>query len=150
MTLGPIARRLATSLRCAREAVGAVALLTAVGVALPAARLCPTPRTSRAARDGRVAPPAARGEKLTAVPNSPSVTACVTAGNVVIAGTRRDEKQPLWFTSASNPSAGWKRSDEAICQGTVCRGPNQLAYDPVHRVVYAANWGAGLWRYVAE
>lgn len=92
----------------------------------------------------------AKGTPLTAIPESPSVTAFVVAGDLVIAGNAREGQRPLWKTSAAAPETGWQQFEQDICKGTLCRGPNQLAYDPTHRVVYAANWGAGLWRYVLE
>jgi hypothetical protein len=30
------------------------------------------------------------------------------------------------------------------------RGPYQMAYDPVHHIIYSASIGAGLWRMVTE
>jgi hypothetical protein len=30
------------------------------------------------------------------------------------------------------------------------RGANQVAYDSAHHIVYAANWGNGLWRLVTR
>lgn len=40
----------------------------------------------------------------------------------------------------------WTAMPDEGCE----RGANMLAYDPVHRVVYSANWTAGLWRFVLE
>ncbi len=93
----------------------------------------------------------AGGASLEPIPNSPGVSSMITVGNLVIAGTGRDEKRPLWTTTADDPTT-WTQVTEEICSttSTVCRGPNQFAYDPIHKVIYAANWGAGLWRYVVE
>jgi hypothetical protein len=33
---------------------------------------------------------------------------------------------------------------------TITRSPNEMAYDPVHHVIYSVNWGAGMWRLVTE
>ena len=35
---------------------------------------------------------------------------------------------------------------DMICNGSVCRGANEMAVDYVTHVIYAANWGSGLWR----
>ncbi len=92
----------------------------------------------------------AKGDSLQVLPGSPFVTTFVAAGDLVFAGTGRDDKQPLFVTAANDPT-GWQRMTQDICAPNgVCRGPAGLAYDPVHEVIYAANWGAGLWRYVIK
>ncbi|HKY36651.1 MAG TPA: hypothetical protein VJN18_11965 [Polyangiaceae bacterium] len=87
--------------------------------------------------------------KLEVLPNSPLITALITDGETVFAGNARNDRRPLWTTPVANPG-GWSQASQEICRGDVCRGPNNFAYDPVHNVVYAANWGTGLWRYVIK
>jgi photosystem II stability/assembly factor-like uncharacterized protein len=93
----------------------------------------------------------AKGVKPEPIPDSPKVAAFVTAGDVVVAGGGGLVMRPLHTAPTSDPTT-WTRGEQDICGATsgVCRGPNQLAYDPIHKVVYSANWGAGLWRYVLE
>jgi hypothetical protein len=87
--------------------------------------------------------------KLTALPNSPTVTALVTDGKSLYVGSSREGPHQLWTAPLSDTS-NWTQTADSICKGDVCRGPNEMAYDPMHHVVYAANWASGLWRLVTE
>jgi hypothetical protein len=66
------------------------------------------------------------------------------------------------YTAPSGPDAGtnsqdtgvftmpvggssWTRMSDPTCTGATCNGPAQAAYDPVHHLVYTANWLAGVW-----
>lgn len=91
----------------------------------------------------------AAGKPLTMLPNSPTVTALVTDGKTLYVGSSRDGEHQLWTASLGDTSK-WTQTTDRICKGEVCRGPNEMAYDPVHHVVYAANWASGLWRLVTE
>jgi hypothetical protein len=86
---------------------------------------------------------------VTALPNSPTVTALVTDGKTLYVGSSREGPHQLWSAPLSDTSK-WTQTTESICKGDVCRGPNEMAYDPVHHVVYAANWATGLWRLVTH
>jgi hypothetical protein len=87
--------------------------------------------------------------KVTPIEGSPTVTALVSDGENLYVGSSRDGEHQLWSASLADTST-WHPATESICTGKVCRGPNEMAYDPVHHVVYAANWAAGLWRYVTK
>jgi hypothetical protein len=78
--------------------------------------------------------------------NSPLITALISDGATVFAGNAREARRPLWSAPVSEPTA-WTNAPEEVCRGAVCRGPNTFAYDPERRLIYAANWAAGLWRY---
>ncbi len=80
---------------------------------------------------------------------SPTVTALVTDGKSLFVGSSRDGEHQLWTAPLSDPTK-WTQTTDKICKGTICRGPNEMALDPVHHVVYAANWATGLWRLVIE
>ncbi|HYJ08157.1 MAG TPA: hypothetical protein VEX18_04095, partial [Polyangiaceae bacterium] len=96
-------------------------------------------------------PPFEVGTSHTVMPleGSPTVTSLVTDGKSLFVGSSREGEHQLWSAALADTGT-WKQTADTICNGTVCRGPNAMAYDPVHRVVYAANWGSGLWRYVVE
>ncbi len=64
-------------------------------------------------------------------------------------GSSRDGEHQMWTAPLSDTSK-WTQTTDKICKGTICRGPNEMAYDPVHHAVYAANWATGLWRLVVE
>lgn len=91
----------------------------------------------------------AASKPLTMLPNSPTVTALVTDGKNLFVGSSREGPHQLWTASLADTSQ-WTQTTDTICTGEVCRGPNEMAYDPVHHVVYAANWASGLWRLVTE
>ncbi len=111
------------------------------------------------AGDGHVwSSPAAAGDppfelgtskQVKQLPNSPLVASFVSDGVTLFAGSNREGEQPMWTMPLSDPS-GWKQMPDKICGAKQCRGPNQMAYDPVHHIIYSANWGAGLWRYVIK
>jgi hypothetical protein len=96
-------------------------------------------------------PPFQIGTSHTVMPidGSPTVTALVTDGESLFVGSSRDGEHQLWSASLADTST-WHQTTDSICNGTLCRGPNAMAYDPIHHVVYAANWGTGLWRYVVK
>lgn len=91
----------------------------------------------------------AAAKPLTMLPNSPTVTALVSDGKNLYVGSSRDGAHQLWTASLGDTSK-WTQTTDDICTGEVCRGPNEMAYDPVHHVVYAANWASGLWRLVTR
>jgi hypothetical protein len=96
-------------------------------------------------------PPFAVGTSHTVMPleGSPTVTALVTDGKSLFVGSSREGEHQLWSAALADTGT-WTQTTDTICNAAVCRGPNAMAYDPVHHVVYAANWATGLWRYVVE
>ena len=91
----------------------------------------------------------ATSHTVTPLANSPTVTALVTDGKSLFVGSSRDGEHQLW-TAPLSDTTKWTQTTDKICAGDICRGPNEMAYDPVHHVVYAANWATGLWRLVVE
>jgi photosystem II stability/assembly factor-like uncharacterized protein len=78
------------------------------------------------------------------VPDSPNVF-MVLATDTHLIGARPGFGRMEYFTIAAlSDLSHW-----TVMPQETDRGPNQMAYDPVHRIVYAANWGAGIWRLTA-
>jgi hypothetical protein len=78
------------------------------------------------------------------VPNGPAVTQIISDG-VSLFGSDNLGQPPFWTAPLSDPTS-WTQMPDSICANGICRGSNELAYDPVNHIVYSANWGAGLWR----
>jgi hypothetical protein len=91
---------------------------------------------------------------LSMLSHSPGVTFLVDDGVSLFASPSYGYDAQEFFTAPlSNPSS-WTKMPDSICGsmvgGPACRGANEMAYDDVHHVVYAANWHAGLWRLVTR
>jgi hypothetical protein len=84
---------------------------------------------------------------VTPIMNAPQGTQIIDDGVNLYASTSTNP--PFWKAPLSNTTA-WTHMTDAICMNNVCRGSNEVAYDAVHHVIYAANWGAGLWRLVTR
>jgi hypothetical protein len=82
------------------------------------------------------------------IANAPQGTQILDDGVDVYASTM-SQTSPFWKAALADTTS-WTHMPDAICRGSVCRGANQMAYDAVHHVIYAANWGAGLWRLVTR
>jgi hypothetical protein len=52
---------------------------------------------------------------------------------------------PYWSAPLTDLT-NWTQTTTPV----VGRSPNQMAYDPVHHVIYSANWNAGWWRLVTR
>jgi hypothetical protein len=87
------------------------------------------------------------GANLAPIAGTPhQIISLITDGKRVYAGRGYfDLTQPYW-SAPLDDLAHWTQ----MATPTISRAPNQMAYDPVHHVIYSANWGAGFWRYVAE
>jgi hypothetical protein len=79
--------------------------------------------------------------------NSPQGTAIVDDGVNVYTSTATSP--PFWKAPLSNTTS-WTQMPDTICNGSVCRGSSEMAYDATHHVIYSANWGSGLWRLVTR
>jgi hypothetical protein len=91
-----------------------------------------------------------KSKMITKLANSPNANVLVTDGVSIYAGpTPGTVNQPYWTAPLSDPTS-WTHMPDKICGHLGCRGPNQMAYDPNHHVIYSANWGAGLWRLVTR
>jgi hypothetical protein len=80
------------------------------------------------------------------LPGSPNnVVAMVSDGERLYAGRLGFDRQRFYFSAPLDDLTSWTQLELETT-----RGPNQMAYDPVHHVVYSANYGAGLWRFVSR
>jgi hypothetical protein len=79
--------------------------------------------------------------------NAPQGTQIIDDGVDVYAST--GQGMPFWKAPLVDTTS-WTQMPDMICMRGVCRGANQMAYDPTHHIIYAANWGAGLWRLVTR
>jgi hypothetical protein len=57
---------------------------------------------------------------------------------------------PSFSTAPLSNTTSWTTMPDQICMGSVCRGTNEMDYDPVNHIVYSANLGSGLWRLVTR
>ncbi len=74
------------------------------------------------------------------------IVSLITDGKRVFAGRGYfNLTQPYWSASLTDLTK-WTQ----MVTPTITRSPNQMAFDPVHHVIYSANWRAGLWRLVTE
>jgi photosystem II stability/assembly factor-like uncharacterized protein len=91
-----------------------------------------------------------KSKMITKLANSPNANVLVTDGVNIYAGpTPGTVMQPYWTAPLSDPT-NWTHMPDQICGHLGCRGPNEMAYDPNHHVIYSANWGAGIWRLVTQ
>jgi hypothetical protein len=68
----------------------------------------------------------------------------------VIGGDNPQAHGP-WYTVAENGGTRWTAfNDQTPCGSGKCNGPVQMAYDPVDRSIYSANWDSGVWRLTQE
>jgi len=80
---------------------------------------------------------------------SPQVTQIIDDG-VSLYGISNLGNGASFWKAPLGAKSPWVEMPDKICAGTVCRGSNELAYDPVNHIVYSANWGSGLWRLVTR
>src|SRR5262249_29479599 len=83
------------------------------------------------------------GASWTKIDGSPKTTVIIDDGVSLFASQGWTDNNPVYTANLKSPDA-WT---QMMHPG---RGPNQLAYDSQHHVVYAANWGNGLWRLVTR
>ncbi len=51
-----------------------------------------------------------------------------------------------WYTAREDGSTAWSGvGTTTTCDNAVCNGPVQMAYDATNRLMYSANWDAGVW-----
>jgi hypothetical protein len=83
------------------------------------------------------------GKTWTKIDGSPRTTVIIDDGMSLFASGSWADANPVYTSMVSN-SATWTNMKHTG------RGANQLAYDAGHHIVYAANWGNGLWRLVTR
>ncbi len=83
------------------------------------------------------------GSAWTAIPSSPPAVTVIDDGANLIASTA--DGPPFW-TAKITDSSSWTHLDTP----TIKSGSNELAYDPVHHVVYSAQFDQGLLRMVTR
>jgi hypothetical protein len=87
---------------------------------------------------------------VTGLSKAPPSTVIIDDGlNLYATNTAGDDSQPVWTAPLAAPTT-WKQMPDKMCNGSTCRGSNEMAYDAVHHVIYSASWGAGLWRLVSQ
>jgi hypothetical protein len=86
------------------------------------------------------------GSTITKVTNGVHASVVINDGVNLFASYAWDYGgQPYYTAKVSNPNV-WTHMPSPKCG----RGPNQMAIDTVHHIVYSANWGAGLWRLISR
>jgi hypothetical protein len=83
------------------------------------------------------------GQTWTKIDGSPRTTVVLDDGISLYASASWADSNPE-YTAKLNAPATWTQMKHTG------RGANQLAYDKSHHIVYAANWGNGLWRLVTR
>ena len=86
------------------------------------------------------------GQTWTKLAGSPRASVITNDGTSLIASYGGTTAHPAYIASLTNVTQ-WTNMTDSPDMG---RGANQLAYDPVHHIVYAADWAAGLWRVVTK
>jgi hypothetical protein len=87
------------------------------------------------------------GSAFEKIEGSAKVTVMISDGTNLYGGYAWNyDGNPMYSAPLSN-LATWTQNTTAPSMG---RGPYQMAYDPVHHVIYSASIGAGLWRMVTE
>jgi hypothetical protein len=85
------------------------------------------------------------GAAWTPIPGSPDNASSMTVTRShLLLGRDNFTSEPHFWMAPLNDLGSWTRVPY-----DTSRGPNQMAYDPVNNLVYAANFGAGLHRLVA-
>ena len=79
----------------------------------------------------------------TKIDGSPRTTVILDDGVSLYASISWADANPEYTAKLSAPTT-WTQMKHTG------RGANQLAYDKTHHIVYAANWGNGLWRLVTR
>jgi hypothetical protein len=74
---------------------------------------------------------------------APPASVIVDDGEHLISSYAYSKEEVFTWAPLDDPE-NWTPMPDDGCE----RGANMMAYDPVNGVVYSANWGAGLWRYV--
>ncbi|HEV8246910.1 MAG TPA: hypothetical protein VGP93_14125 [Polyangiaceae bacterium] len=86
------------------------------------------------------------GASWTKIDGSPHVTVITNDGDHLIASNGGTDPHPMWMADVGAVNT-WTQMTDTPDMG---RGANQMAYDPVHHIVYSADWAAGLWRMVSQ
>jgi hypothetical protein len=83
------------------------------------------------------------GSMWTKIAGSPRSTVVIDDGTNLFCSLSWAQDNPVFTAKVAAP-ATWTQMMQSG------RGANQLAYDSAHHLVYAANWGNGLWRLVTQ
>jgi hypothetical protein len=87
------------------------------------------------------------GSVFTEVAGSQNVTTMISDGTKLYGGNAWNYGgNPMYSASLDNLGT-WTQNTTSPAMG---RGPYQMAYDPVHHLIYSASIGSGLWRMVTE
>jgi hypothetical protein len=78
------------------------------------------------------------------IPGSPKSSVLIHDGDTLFSSHPYGGEMPVWFADLDDTTS-WTNM-----QQNTGRGANQLAYDSVHHILYAANWQPGLWRLVTK
>jgi len=80
------------------------------------------------------------------VPNAPRASGVLGDGTNLYAVFQNDYSGQPFHTAKESDPTKWSQ----VQTPTIKQGGGSLAYDPDHRVLYGACWGAGLWRGVTQ
>jgi photosystem II stability/assembly factor-like uncharacterized protein len=88
-------------------------------------------------------PPGLLGSSWKQIPNSPQAVVIIDDGVNLIAAAANG---PPFYTATITDGTTWTQMSTPIIHD----GSNQLAYDPIHHIVYSAEFGNGLLRLVTR
>jgi hypothetical protein len=86
------------------------------------------------------------GHAWSSIPGSPKASGITSDGTNLYASFYNDFSGKPMFTALQSAPTKWSNMPTPTLQ----HGAGFVAYDPDHHVLYAAFFGAGLWRYVVK
>jgi hypothetical protein len=84
------------------------------------------------------------GLKWTPIEGSPNTNLTIDDGVNLYATNAWDSSGRPFYTAPLSDLSKWTNMESPV----ISRGSNMFAFDKKNKVLYAANWGAGLWRLV--
>jgi hypothetical protein len=85
------------------------------------------------------------GASWSVVVNAPTLTT-VGDGTRLYTESFNQTSQPSQSVLTSTDGMHWTAMGQTTCSSSGCTGVANMAYDPVHHLVYSTNFFAGVWR----